>query len=567
MKKQKLFKVVLAGIIGLLLLITMFFPKNTGLLVADVLLVFVQLCLLLSSFSEKNNSVKVVLSTILMFMLLTWILPAAYYQGSYVEQGRTQMGLFDLFSYPITALSYFGYFAAFILTIGGFYGILGKIGAYRTLLDKLAIIFKKKGKLVISIIMVLIAVLTSVCGLQFALMIFYPFLAALLFLMGYDKIVVALTLVGSSIIGIAGSTYGYDNTRIIISTLGLKISSNMLVKVIILVLGLCLLIFNTIRYIIKMEKGTKKESSKSAEKEVKKKKADDKTKDSKAKKDTKSKKSTKTTVAAEKEEEVKVVKTEKNVNDEFIPAVVRGKHKVWPLVVVFTIMFIVTILAFISWNGAFESSVFEDVTENVTKYEIFKFALFGKLLGNVKAFGGWSLSELITLMILAAGLLMLVYKVKFNDGLDAFAKGAKKALQPALIVILIYTGLVVVTYHPFQLTIYKFLFGFTKGFNVITSSLAAIVASVFNADPLYVFQSVLPYFASLVSKKSTLAIAGVVYQSMYGITMLVAPTSIVLMTVLSYLGITYKEWFKSIWKLLLELIVMLIIVFTILVLV
>ena len=201
------------------------------------------------------------------------------------------------------------------------------------------------------------------------------------------------------------------------------------------------------------------------------------------------------------------------------------------------------------------------------KYEIFKFALFGKLLGNVNAFGGWNLTELVALMILAAGLLMIIYKVKFSEGLDAFAEGAKRAVSPAVVVVLIYTGLVIVTYHPFQLVIYKWLFGFTKGFNVITSSVAAILASIFNADPLYAFQSVLPYLASLVTKKSTLASAGVVYQAMYGVTMLVAPTSVVLMTVLTYLGVSYKEWLKNVWQLLLELVGLMLIIFTILVLI
>lgn len=516
---------------------------------------------------KKYGTVKVVLLTLLVFMLLTWILPAAYFQGSYTDQGRVQMGIFDLFSYPITALSYFGYIAIFLLVIGGFYGILGKIDAYRTLLDKLADAFKKHGKLVVSIMMVLIAVITSICGLQLGLMIFYPFLAALIFLMGYDKIVVALTLIGSSMIGVAGSTFAYGNTNIIISTLSLKITSNILVKVIILVLALALLIFNTIRYIIKMEKSAK-DSEKAAKKEEKKATSKAKTsKTAKTTKDSKTKKAAKDTVAAVKEEVVKVVKEIKNPYSEFIPAKGKGKHKVWPLVTVLCIMFVIMILGFVSWNNAFKISLFEDVTEDVTKYELFGFALFGKLLGNVNAFGGWNLNELVALMILAAGLLMIIYKVKFSEGLEAFAEGASKAIAPAVIVVLIYTGLVIVTYHPFQLVIYKWLFGFTKGFNVITSSIAAILASTFNADPLYAFQSVLPYLASLVSKKSTLAIAGVVYQAMYGVTMLVAPTSVVLMTVLTYLGVSYKEWLKNVWKLLLELVALMLIIFTILALI
>ena len=54
---------------------------------------------------KKHNTFKVVLITILVLVLLTWILPAAYYSGSYIDQGRVQMGIFDLFNYPVTAIS------------------------------------------------------------------------------------------------------------------------------------------------------------------------------------------------------------------------------------------------------------------------------------------------------------------------------------------------------------------------------------------------------------------------------------------------------------------------------
>ena len=73
---------------------------------------------------KRNNALKVVLITMVVLMLLTWILPAAYFQESFVDQGRVQMGLFDLFNYPITTLSYFGFIAVYVLVIGGFYAIL-----------------------------------------------------------------------------------------------------------------------------------------------------------------------------------------------------------------------------------------------------------------------------------------------------------------------------------------------------------------------------------------------------------------------------------------------------------
>lgn len=510
---------------------------------------------------KRHNTIKVVLVTLLVFMLLSWILPAAYFSGSYADQGRVQMGLFDLFSYPTTAISYFGYIAVFVLVVGGFYGILNTIPAYRTLLDNTSKKFQKHGNLVISIIMILLAVITSICGLQLGLIIFFPFLVSLILLMGYDKIVAALTLVGSTMIGVAGSLFAYGNTSVIMSTLSLKITSNWGAKLIILVLGLALLIINTILYINSLDK--KKKSVKASTKKESTKKESTKKEDTKKS----TKKATKTTTkAADKTESVKVVKTKSDI-DYYVPTEVKGKHKVWPLVFAFSVIFIIMILAFISWSNAFKISAMEDATSAVTGFKVFGFALFGKLLGNVNAFGSWTLNDLSLVMIVAAAFLMIVYKVKFNDGLQAFITGAKRALEPACLVILIYTCLVTVTYHPFQLTIYKFLFGFTKGFNVFTSSIAAILVSVFNADPLYAFQSVLPYLASLVSKKSTYAVIAVVYQAMYGVTMLVAPTSVVLMTVLSYLGISYKEWWKNIWKLVLELFVLMLIIFTILALI
>ena len=58
---------------------------------------------------KKHNALKVSLITLFVFMLLTWILPAATYQSSYSEIGRSQVGIFDLLSYQNTVLGYFGY--------------------------------------------------------------------------------------------------------------------------------------------------------------------------------------------------------------------------------------------------------------------------------------------------------------------------------------------------------------------------------------------------------------------------------------------------------------------------
>ena len=185
---------------------------------------------------KKHNTVKVVLITMVVLMLLTWILPAAYFQSSYVSQGRVQMGLFDLFTYPVTAISYFGFIALFVLVIGGFYGVLYRTGAYRSLLDTLVKKFKGKEKIALAVIMVLFAILTSVCGLNLGILIFFPFIISLVLLMGYDKVVAALTTVGSVMVGLAGCTFATGSVSILTQVLAVDVTSEILTKIVILVI-------------------------------------------------------------------------------------------------------------------------------------------------------------------------------------------------------------------------------------------------------------------------------------------------------------------------------------------
>lgn len=553
---------------------------------------------------KKHNTVKVVLITLLVFAVLSWIIPAAYYSGEYIDQGRVQIGLFDLFNYPLTALSYFGYISLFILLVGGFYGILHNIPAYRSFLDKIVGLCKGKESIAIALIIILLAVITSICGTQFELLVFFPMLASIILLMGFDKIVVALTLVGSTMVGIAGTTFGYNNAGLLNSVLAIKLTDNTLVKVIILLAGIVLLIFNILMYIkkgnvagkaslkaekkviktetekVEVKEAVKKDSaskkkvaakSSSATKSVKStaKKSTGTTKKATTKTKTSSKASRKDNKAAAKGDEVIVVK-ESLVNDsleKFVPTVVDSKHKIWPVVVGFILLFVIVILAVIPWSSAFGLEAFTKASSAVSEFELFGFPIFGKLLGTFNAFGEWGVTDFFLVMAVIILLLAVIYRVKLNDLFDGFAKGVKKALVPAFVVLLVYTILVMTTYHPFQLAIYKVILGITDGFNIVTTTFATMLAGLFNADVAYTMQAIVPYFAGTVTNADIYPIAGILFQSVYGLTMLVAPTSAILVTVLSYLGITFKEWFKAIWKLLVEFLVVLLIIFTILVLI
>ena len=465
---------------------------------------------------KKHNALKIVVITMLVFMLLTWILPAATYQTSYYELGRAQIGFFDIFSYQNTVLGYFGYIAVYILMVAGFYGVLYKTGAYRRILDAIVKKFTGKEAIVISIIMVIFAFLTSFCGVQLALILFFPFVISLVLMMGYSKLVAVAATAGSVAVGLMGTTFAYSTTQILQQYLKTEITTNIAAKIIILVIGLALLILNTFVF-------GKKKSLKEA---------DDK--------------------------------------ENYIPEPARGikKRSNWPLVIILDAILVVMILGFISWSGAFNITAFTEATNAVTEFEIGGFPLFGKILGsNISAFGSWTLVELIAILALAIIIIKFVYKIKWDDVMEGFGKGIRKAIVPALIVLVIYTCLVLTTYHPFQLVIYKAILGLTKGFNIFTTGLVVVVSSIINGDVLYAFYNVVPYFVNVITDTSVYPLVAVIFQSMYGLVTLVAPTSIPLMITLSYLNVPYKSWFKYIWKLLVALVVVLFIIFTILLLI
>ncbi len=467
---------------------------------------------------KRHSTVKVVLLTLTVFLLLSWILPAAYFQSSYVSQGRVQMGLFDIANYPVTAIQYFGYIAIYVLVVGAFYGVLNQISAYRVLLDRIANKFKNHSMIAISVIMILFAVLTSICGLNYALILFFPFVISLIILMGYDKIVALLATVGSVCVGLMGTTLAFNNTSILNNFLGIDVYNQIIAKIVILVLGLVVLIFNISLYVKKSLK-----------------------------------------------------KNNEILIEQYVPNEVKAKDsknvKVWPLVLILDLVLLLMILSFVAWSSLFDIDIFENATSAVTGFKVGGFAIFGKLLGTVNSFGNWTLTELSLCILLAAVILALIYKVKFEKLIQGFIDGGKEALQPAVIIVLIYTGLVLVTYHPFQLVIYKTILDITKGFNVFTASIVAFISSIFNGDPMYTFNSVIPYLTSIITDKKVYSVIWVVFQGIYGFTMLIAPTSIVLMGTLSYLNVSFKDWLKNIWKIALEILVLLLIIFTILVLI
>lgn len=462
---------------------------------------------------KKHNLFKVVMLTIAFVVLLSWLLPVTYFSnGGLMEEARTQVGLFTIMNYVGIAIQYFSHIGLYVLAIGGFYGVLHKISGYRNLLDKVVSGFKDREWIFMTVIMVIFAVLSAMAGLSLPLMLLFPFVISVILLMGYDKITATMVTAGSTAIGLIGSVFSVSNTEGIDIVIGTSADGDALLKILLLVVSLVLLVYNVLSY-SKTHKSTK---------EV--------------------------------------------VNNDFAPEVsVNKKQKFWPIVAIIDFMVLILILAFVSWD-LFGIKFFATAFSSVTTYEVFGFPILKNVLGLSSAFGSWTLTELTVVILVFSWLISFIYKVKFNDYITNFMNGAKRAIKPAVLVVLLYIVLIVTTYVPTLLTVLKPLLTSTSGMNIFIMALVAFVTCVFSVELYYGATSVLPYvtgalFTGLVAKDIT--ILSLIWQSMYGVAMLVAPTSVVLMATLSYLHIPYQSWLKNIWKLLLELVVVLLIIFTI----
>lgn len=463
---------------------------------------------------KKHNILKVVLISILVVVLCTWLFPSASFNTALVEGERMQVGLFDLFSYPLVALSYFGYSFIYVLLIGAFYGVLSKIPAYKELLNKIVKGFKSREWLFLVITMVVITAITSVTGLSFGLLVIFPITISLVLMMGYNKLVAASVTVGSVIAGLIGTTLGSSSVSYLNYLLNTKITDGMVPKIIVLVVALGLLVFNVLMYAKKTKNNDVQESS-------------------------------------------------------LIPSnveVQKGKKiRIWPLALVFDLTIIILMLGVIDWESVFGLEIFESATSAVTEFSIGGFPIFGKILGSINPFGHWSFNvELPVILLLSTIVIGLIYRVKTSDFIENIISGMKKAVYPAAVVLLVFMLLIISTYHPFQLVIVKALLGLTNGLNVVTMTVISFLSSFFSVESVYTAQSTIPYITSVITKTELYPLIGLIFQSIYGLAMLILPSSAILMATLSYMDIPYGQWLKHIWKLFLEVLVVLLIIFIIL---
>ena len=460
---------------------------------------------------KKNSVIKAIVITFLIYVLASWIIPGGTFQSGNFTKGTTSpVGISDIFIFPISTsiTSIFVLVAIIILLIGGLYGVMNKTGVYQNLVEGTAKKFEgsKRNFLIISIL--LFAVLASLTTLTLPLFILVPFFVAVILTLGFNKMTALLSTVGAILVGNMGAMFGYnvDGYNFINYFFGLKSTNNLAMKAILFVLLTTILIL----YVIKTSKIEKAKKSKKESEEV----------------------------------IIPLYKKEKT-----------SKKSATPLVVVVAIAFIIAMVAMINWNGLLgtEKNIFDTWYTNIINTKVNGYPLFANLLGSVKSFGNWSNYELAMLLMILILIIGYIYSLKLKDIVDAAVEGMKEIMPVAVVAVLASILLLVVnsassTFFP---TIYNSLFKMTKGFNFATMSLAGLIGSIGYDQFPYLMNSLYDPANALYAK--SLSEIAFILQTMYGFAMMLLPTSVGLVMGLEFLGVSYKEWIKENWKLLLSL--------------
>lgn len=469
---------------------------------------------------KKTGLFKIIMFVLLGMVVATWIFSAGYFnEGELTNLDMYNIGFFDYFQLLFGSFEFSYFIQIFILlvSIGALYGVLGKTGKYRAFVEKIAGNLKGREMIFIIATAFVIAALTAAFDYGFAMFIFYPFIISIILAMGYDKTTACLTTFGAQLVGTIGSVIAYNTNGVINKLLEIELGSGLWFKLALFVLSLGALIFFL----------------------------------------SKAKKAKKTAKA--------------DVEDMFLGEKANNKYPVWPIIVVFSIVFVLLVLGCTAWSNTFGIDAFTRFNDKINatefnlpyfhfttegvSYGMKEIAIFSQILGTVSPLGEWYYAEMAVMCLLSALILGLFYRV---DGkFEAMAEGAKKMIRPAALIMLIYCVIYFAGNTMFYPTIAGLLLGITDKFNIFFSTIAMALASALHVDMLYVSNYAIPQLAA---QDVNPIIVALLAQGIYGVVMFVAPTSALLALGLSYLNIPYKEWVKDTWKLVVALFVIVVVV-------
>ncbi|MBE6156802.1 MAG: hypothetical protein E7161_03555 [Firmicutes bacterium] len=467
--------------------------------------------------SKKHDLAKWITLFIFVSLALTWVFSYGYYNGTeFIDYGMNQQGITDIPNLLYYSINFAGDKIIFLLALGAFYAVLSKCNGYKKLVVTIA--EKLKGKEITFALAasLLFAAMASLFSQSFIALIFVPFVVSIILSMKLDKLTAFCVTFGSILIGTLGVTYGGEGLYWFNYYTQTTVATGMIYRLIILVVSFILFNFFTVLHAKKVLNGKKVNES-----------------------------------------EVDPFKVEH----------VDKKAKTWPIIILFSTLFILIVLGYISWEANFGITCFSKFHEWLMELKIGGFAVFKVILGTLStkvtngAFGYWNLFHMSIILIIISIVAALVSRIKLDDFIESYGVGFKKIGKGLLLFIGTYMVMVAAYMSPFIPTITNTIFKSIETFNPFLVTLDALLANTFHVDFGFTGYVVATYFTSTFG--TNLEVIHTIFTTMYGFVGLCIPTSAILLIGLSYLDIDYKTWMKYIWMFVVAILVILLLLFTI----
>lgn len=474
---------------------------------------------MLSLTAKEHNIIKSLLVLAFAVIIFSWLVPYGYFSGSdFYNYGMNRIGVMDISIALYNAMYYSIDKIIYLIVLGGFYGVLSNISGYQKLVDKLASKFAKQPILVAVIMTVVLFIFTSFFSQTAMVLLFIPFFISILLHMNIDKLTAFAITFGSVLVGILGATYGTEAITMFNYYVGLDIETGLNYRFIVASVALVLYCFFITMRLKKILSNTKK-----------------------------------------------TTKNSDIEDDPFKVEISRKKVSVVPVAIVLAILSIIIILCYVAWETNFGITIFSEFHDWLTGLApVEDFYIMSYILGSsATEFGNYTyVFALCSVLILAAGLIAYLYRMKFNEFIEAFYTGIRRMFKPICYIIAVYLVFGLCYNAPFIAYISNWMFNLVEGFNPFITSIMAFITSIFHNDLGYTSFVVGSYLTNVFA--DNLDLVHVIYTSMYGIVQIFMPTSVMLVIGLSLMKLDYKSWFKYIWLFVVGMIIILLVLFIVL---
>ncbi len=468
---------------------------------------------------------------IIIVAILSWIIPAGQYDTNkagdiiahtYHAVKSNPQGIWDVFAAPIYgmigndktegAISV----SLFILAIGGFLGVVNQTKALDDGVATVVSKYKGKEKQLIPLLMILFALGGTTFGMSEETIAFYPLLIPVMIAVGFDSLVaIAIILIGSQI-GCLASTVNPFATGVASQTLNISPGDGIISRVVLLVITTALGIFYVYHYASKVEKDPKN-----------------------------------SLLYEQREEDLK--RFNLSSRDENYQMTGRQKATLW----IFGLTFFIMILGLIPWDTINKKwTFFVTITKKIQDIPV-----LGHLLGsNLVPFGSWYFTEITTLFLLGAVIVMFASRMSESAFIDSFMSGMSDFIGVAIIVA-VARGIQIVM-NDSNMTATVLHWG-ENGLSHLGSAVFIILVYIFYIPMSFLIPSTSGLAAATMGIIGPLGkFAGVApslvvtaYQSASGWVNLITPTSGVIMGALAIAHVNITVWWKFIFKLMVYLLI------------